>query len=204
VNSLVVYCHPNPDSFIAAMRERVVTALTDAGHDVRLTDLYGDGFDPLFSPDEHAQHREVGSHPDVAHHVADLQWCEQLVLVYPTWWSGPPAMLKGWVDRVWVRGAAWELPDGGNRLRGRLRNVRRLVVVTSHGSPKWINAVQGEAGKRLVSRTLRSTCHPLARTTWIAIYGVDRSTPGQRADFLEALPRRVAGRRRRVRTAAGG
>ncbi|MFV0306479.1 MAG: NAD(P)H-dependent oxidoreductase [Desertimonas sp.] len=194
MNTLVVYCHPNPESFIAAARDVVVDALRADGDDVRLTDLYAEGFEPVFSADEHEHHLDIGGHPDVERHVADLQWCERLVLVYPTWWSGQPAMLKGWIDRVWVRGAVWELPTEGKRIEGRLRDLRRLVVVTTHGSPKWVNALQGEPGKRVVSRTLRAVCHPLARTRWIALYGLDRASDADRAAFLRSLPRRVTRR----------
>ena len=197
MRSLVVYTHPDPSSYCAALRDKVVAGLTAAGHEVRVTDLYAEGFDPLFTAAEHAAHLDVGAHPHAAAHVADLQWCDQLVLVYPTWWSGQPAMLKGWIDRVWVRGATWELPAGGNRLQGRLRNVRSLVVVTTHGSSKWVNVLQGEPGKRTVSRTLRAVCHRRARTTWIALYGVDRSSLEHRQAFLDAIPRRLASRRLR-------
>jgi len=197
VRSLVVYAHPDPSSYCAALRDKVVAGLAAAGHELRVTDLYAEGFDPLFTAAEHAAHLDVGAHPHAAAHVADLQWCDQLVLVYPTWWSGQPAMLKGWIDRVWVRGATWELPAGGNRLQGRLRNVRSLVVVTTHGSSKWVNVLQGEPGKRTVSRTLRAVCHRRARTTWIALYGVDRSSLEDRQAFLDAIPRRLASRRLR-------
>lgn len=191
MRSLVVYCHPDPASFAAVARDIAVAALRGAGDEVRLIDLYVDGFDPVFSSGEHERHREVGGHPDVDRYVSDLAWCQRLVLVYPTWWSGPPAMLKGWIDRVWVRGPVWELPEGGGRLRGRLRNLRQLVVVTTHGSPRWVNMLQGEPGKRVVSRTLRAVCHPLARSRWIALYGMDGATPAQREAFLARLPRRV-------------
>ena len=191
MKSLVIYCHPDPPTWGAAARPGGGDTRTAAGDEVRLTDLYADGFDPVFSSSEHERHLEVGGHPGVARYVADLAWCERLVLVYPTWWSGQPAMLKGWIDRVWVRGPVWELPADGNRVRGRLRNVRRLVVVTTHGSPKWVNVLQGEPGKRVVSRTLRAVCHPLARTRWIALYGVDRATPEQRTAFLAKLPHRL-------------
>lgn len=189
MRTLVVYCHPDPSSFVAAVHERAVATLRDRGHEVRTTDLYASGFDPLFSADERDRHVEVGAHPSVVSHVADLQWCQRLVLVYPTWWSGQPAMLKGWIERVWVRGAAWDLPVGGNRLRGRLKNVRRLVAITTHGSSKLVNSVQGEPGKRVLTRTLRAVCHPLARTQWIAMYGVDTATDVERRAFLDTVAR---------------
>lgn len=189
---LVVYCHPNPTSFVAALRDRVLAGLAAGGHEVRLTDLYAEGFEPVLSAAERAAHLDPPStKPAIAPYVDDLRWCEALVLVYPTWWSGQPAMLKGWIDRVWVNGVAWELPPGANRLRPLLRNLRRIVAVTTHGSPKHINALEGEGGKRVVTRSLRVLCHPFARTRWIAMYGLDTASADQRQRFLERVERRL-------------
>lgn len=190
--ALVVYAHPLDDSFVAAVRDRAVAVLSSGGAEVRLSDLYADGFDPTFSATERDRHLEVGCDPSIASYADDLQWCDTVVLVYPTWWSGQPAMLKGWMDRVWVNGVAWTLPDGANRLRPALRNVRRLVAVTTHGSSKFINTVEGESGKRTLTRSLRSMCHPLARTTWIAMYGIDNASADDRAAFLDRVERRLS------------
>ena len=187
--ALVLYCHPLEESFVAAVRDRAVGALVAGGAEVRLTDLYADGFDPAFSADERANHLVAGIDPTIASYADDLQWCDTLVLVYPTWWSGQPAMLKGWMDRVWVNGVAWTLPDGANRLRPGLRNIRRLLAVTTHGSSKFVNAIEGESGKRTLTRGLRTMCHPLARTTWLALYGVDNATDDQRTAYLDRVER---------------
>lgn len=189
--ALVVYCHPSDESFVAAIRDRVVVGLTSGGAEVRVTDLYADGFDPTFSATERAHHLEPGTDASISSYADDLKWCETLVLVYPTWWSGQPAMLKGWMDRVWANDVAWTLPDGANRLRPGLRNIRRLVAVTTHGSSKFINMVEGESGKRTVTRSLRTMCHPLARTDWIAMYGVDNATEQRRHAFLDRAERRL-------------
>jgi NAD(P)H dehydrogenase (quinone) len=191
VRTLVVTCHPLPDSFTAAVAERAVATLRGRGDELRVTDLYAEGFDPLFTATERERHLDPGPDPAVAHHAADLKWCERLVLVYPTWWSGQPAMMKGWIDRVWVRDVAFDLPPESNRLHARLRNVRRLVAITTHGSSKFVNTVQGEGGKRTVTRTLRAVCHPLARTTWIAMYEVDTATDSQRRAFLDRVERKL-------------
>ncbi len=188
---LVVHCHPLADSFITSAQRRVLTALDRSRSDVRVHDLYADGFVPELTADEHRSHLEPGVSPDLVRYADDLTWCDTLILVYPTWWSGQPAMLKGWFDRVWASGVAWDLPDGANRLRPRLHDVRRLVAVTSHGSSKFVNALQGEGGKRTLSRSLRAMCHPLARTTWLALYGIDRSSESQRTAFLDRVERRI-------------
>ncbi len=190
--ALVVYCHPLEDSFVAAVRDRAVAALVAGGADVRVDDLHAERFDPTFSAAERAAHLESSADPTIQRYVDNLLWCDTLVLVYPTWWSGQPAMLKGWMERVWVCGVAWDLPDGADRLRPRLKNVRRLVAVTTHGSSKLVNAVEGEAGKRTLTRSLRAMCHPLARTQWIAMYGIDTSTDGERAKFLASVDRKLA------------
>ncbi len=114
------------------------------------------------------------------------------MLVYPTWWSGQPAMLKGWIDRVWVAGVAWELPVGANVLRPLLRNIRRIVVVTGHGSSKFVNALEGEGGKRTVTRSLRAMCSRRTRTRWCAIYGLDNASEAARERFLSKVARTMS------------
>jgi len=187
----VIFCHPCSDGFIPAALDRVQVGLRSAGADVRTHDLYREGFVPEFSADEHRHHLDPGVSTELGEHADDLRWCDTLVLVYPTWWSGQPAMLKGWIDRVWASGVAWELPDGANRLRPTLNNVRRLVAVTSHGSSKALNSLQGEGGKRTLFRSLRAMCHPLTRTHWLAFYGIDDDNAARRTAFLDGLAGRV-------------
>jgi putative NADPH-quinone reductase len=194
VRALVVHAHPLQESFGAALRDVAVRSLCAAGHHVDLIDLHDLGFDPRLTREEWSAHRAPGSSrtADVRDHGARLQAAHMLVLVYPTWWGGPPAILKGWFDRVWIEGVAYDLPAGTDRVRPLLRNLRRLVVVTSHGSSKWINLIEGEPGKHLVRRQLRALCHPLARTRWIAMYGMDTADDAARRAFLARVERRLS------------
>lgn len=193
VKALVVSVHPRTDSLTAAALERALATLRDGRHTVTLIDLYAEGFDPLLSEDEHRRHRDPpGTKPQIADHVALVRACEMLVLVYPTWWGAQPAMLKGWFERVWVNGVAAEVHDDGRPPSPLLTNIKRIVVVTTHGSPKWINAVEGEAGKRFAKRSLRASVNRRCRVHWIAFYGVDRSTHEQRTRFLDRVSRRLA------------
>ncbi len=188
---LVIYAHPYPDSLIGAAQSSFVDELTSAGHMVRVTDLYALKFDPVMSAIERRDHRLPGAPEQLETHAEDLRWCDTLALIYPTWWSGQPAILKGWIDRVWTSGVAWELPEGANRLRPLLTNITRIIVITSHGSRKWTNALQGEAGKRTALRSIRVLCHWRCRTSWWAIYGVDSASAMKTATFLASLRRRV-------------
>jgi len=189
---LVVYCHPNPSSFTAAARDRALAALEGEGLDVRLVDLYADGFDPTLSCEERPVHKQPGIAPELEHYADDLRWARVLVLVYPTWWSGQPAMLKGWIDRVWVAGVAWELPEGADVVRPLLRNIRRIVVITGHGSSKLVNALEGESGKRTVTRSMRAMCSRRARTTWCAMHGLDNADASARERFLAKVERTMS------------
>jgi putative NADPH-quinone reductase len=184
VRVLLVYCHPVPDSYAAHLRDVSLAALEQAGHLVDLCDLYDEGFDPVLSLQERLSHHDAPeTKPHVAAYAERLRAAEALVFVYPTWWSGPPAMLKGWWDRIWVEGVAYTLPEGTNRVRGNLRHIRKLVVVSTHGSSKAINVLEGQNGKRQIGRTVRVLCHPLTRTRWVALYGIDRATPERLARF---------------------
>lgn len=188
MNVLVVHAHPNPDSFAAEILHRVESGLASGSATVRIRNLYAEGFEPCLSLDERQRHLDPPStKPDLSSHFDDLRWCDTIVFVHPTWWGSQPAMLKGWFDRVLVRGIAWDLPEGARRLRPGLGNVRRLVTVTTHGSSRFFNALQGVPGKRIVNRSLRAICHPLCRTRWIAMYRLDTSTNSQRSDFLDRV-----------------
>lgn len=189
---LVISCHPLDDSLVAAVLTRTLDTLERSPAEVRHRDLYAEGFVPELSAHEHRTHTTPGVGDDLRDHADDLRWADIFVFVYPTWWGGQPALLKGWIDRVFAAGVAWELPEGADRLVPRLRHVRRIVAITTHGSSKPINALQGEPGKRVLSRSIRVLCHPLARTSWIALYGVDTSTSDERARFLDKVERRVA------------
>jgi putative NADPH-quinone reductase len=136
---LVLYAHPLPDSFAAALHRTILAALRQRGHEVDDCDLYAEGFDPVLSAAERAAYNTP--HPDlsgVADHVARLRAAEAVVLCFPTWWYGLPATLKGYFDRVWAQGVAFRLPPGGGAIRPALTNIGKFWVVTTYGAPWWL------------------------------------------------------------------
>lgn len=192
MNILVVHAHPDPQSFNAAICARVVSTFERRGHVVHVDDLYADEFQPRLTAEEHEQQFTPGVDPSLQRYADNLRWCDALVFVYPTWWSGPPAMLKGWMDRVFARGVAWDLPVGASSVRGRLRNVKRIVGVTTYGSSRRVNMLEGEAGKRIIRRTVRALCNPMTRTTWLALYSIDTSSHDDRIEFLKQIDTRLS------------
>lgn len=192
MRALVVYAHPVPESFVAAVRDATLDALRRSGHEVRLLDLYAEGFDPVMGPEERRRyHDPVVNEQPVAEHLALIQWCEILVLVYPTWWFGLPAILKGWLDRVWVPHATFIIPTAEHGPLPAMTHIRKLAAVTTCGATWLVSKWVGEPGRRTVMRGIRSLCHPRCRTTYIATYKMDSSTPDSRARYLAKVRRKI-------------
>jgi NAD(P)H dehydrogenase (quinone) len=183
---LVVYCHPCPESFTAAVRDRAVTALQAAGHEVKVLDLHGVGFDPVMSAEERRGYHTPGANEvPVAERLGELTWCEGLLFVYPTWWYGLPAMLKGWLDRVWVPYATFEMPKPGKPIGRVLANIRFIGAISTLGSPWWWwRFWMSEPGRRTLLRGLPPLVSPKCRTMWLALHRMDSASDGQRAAFL--------------------
>jgi NAD(P)H dehydrogenase (quinone) len=189
---LVIYCHPRPDSFSAALRDVAVDGLTAAGHSVELRDLYADAFDPVLSTQQRGVYfNEADSVIGVEDHVASLRQAEGLVLVYPTWWFGMPAMLKGWFDRVWLPGVAFHL-GGPKVMVPLLTNIRRIGVVTTYGSPWWLLWWVGWPDRRVVRRGLRPLCAAGCRIHWLGLTRMDVDNATRRRRFLSNVRQRLS------------
>ncbi|MGD1924763.1 MAG: NAD(P)H-dependent oxidoreductase [Paracoccaceae bacterium] len=186
---LVVYCHPNPKSFNAAIRDLVVERAKAVGAEIQVLDLYAEGFDPLLSLAEFEIYETVPDNTStVARHVEAIRWCDTLIFVYPTWWYAHPAMLKGWLDRVLLPGVAGEMPDGGD-IRPTLTHITRLGVFTTCGASWWLTRFIGFPGRRVILRGIRILCAKRCRTTFLAHYLMDASTPKTRDKHLMRVRR---------------
>ena len=189
---LVVFAHPRPDSFGAALRHAAVEALAGAGHQVDLLDLYATRFDPVLSAEEHAAYYDLGrNRAGIEDHIARLERAQGLVLLYPTWWFGFPAMLKGYFDRVWVPGAAFEM--GRFAPRRKLQNIVKFAAITTHGSPWWyVRVYLRDPTYRLLQRGFAALFHPGCKTLYLELYGMDRTSDQRRRRFIERVRRDLA------------
>ncbi|MCY3879240.1 MAG: NAD(P)H-dependent oxidoreductase [Rhodobacteraceae bacterium] len=188
---LLVYCHPEPASFTAAIRDLVCARLDRAGAEFRQLDLYQESFDPVLSRGALAAYSDPSKNrATVEAHVANIEWSDSLIFIYPTWWYGMPAMLKGWLDRVFLPGSAFHLPGPGEQaIRPGLRHINRIAVFTTCGASWLWTQIIGSPGKRILLRGLRSICARHSRTEFAAHYSMDSSTPESRARHLEKVSR---------------
>ena len=189
---LVVLAHPTSDSFSHAVADRACVGLRGAGHDVQVLDLYALGFRAAMSRDDHvAYHSDHPTiDPMVADHGALILRSDALVFVYPTWWSSMPAILKGWLERVMVPGVAFVFNDKG-KVRPGLTNVRRIVGISTYGSPRSYVRVINDNGRRTLTRALRLNTGLRTRTSWLGLYAIDSATPAQRTEFLDNVEQKM-------------
>lgn len=128
---LVVFAHPRRDSYTGRVLDALVEGLGRAGHEIELADLYAEGFQPLLIPEDYAQWEGRPMPEDVLREQARVDRSDGIALVFPIWWWSMPAMLKGWFDRVFSAGWAYEEEHDpeGSLLRG-----RKFVLVCPAGS----------------------------------------------------------------------
>ena len=192
---LVVFAHPLPDSYGAAVHRTVLDSLRQAGHEVRDIDLYAIGFNPVLSPDERRNYiaNTQANIDALDEHVQALRWADALILVYPTWWYGPPAILKGWLDRTMLPTVAFKV--GGHRfsaIKGCLDNIRCFVGVTTSGSPWWWLRVIGDPGRSLFLKGMRPLFARRCQTRWLQLHSMNFATAAQRETFLTRVQRALS------------
>ena len=178
----LVHCHPLSESLGAHLAGRTAQMLLEAGHRVDRLDLYAHGFSPVLTAEERRSHYgEPLTLPDVAPLQERLADAEHLVLVFPTWWFSLPAMLKGWFDRVWAPGFAYQ---HGTPIRPGLNHLRSVTVITTLGSPWWIDRlVMRQPVRRVLKTALIGACAPKARFTMLSLHGAEAVSKDRVAAF---------------------
>ena len=205
---LIVFAHPEHQSFNGALFRAAVETLTAAGHEVKTSDLYAMGFNPasdrhnfitLKDPDYFKQQVEemhatetYGFAEDVESEISKLEWCELMIWQFPLWWFSLPAILKGWVDRVFAMGRTY----GGGRIydNGMLKGKRALLSLTT-GGPAAAYLKGGHQGDiQAILRPIQRGMLQFLGFTVLApqiTYGPVRLEPDARAEVLAAYAERL-------------
>ncbi|WP_054783059.1 NAD(P)H-dependent oxidoreductase [Pseudovibrio denitrificans] len=193
MHALIVYCHPNTESFSKAVLEQVVTTLNHQQISFDVIDLYEDDFQPVLTKSELDNYLDTAQNQQgIEHHIDALKRCDTLIFIYPTWWYGLPAMIKGWLDRVFVPGVAFRLTEEG-AIKPNLQNIKKLAVFTTCGAPRWLSFLMGTPGRKTILRGVRLLCSPWVKTRYAAHYNMDSSTDTSRSRHLKVIERKTRG-----------
>jgi NAD(P)H dehydrogenase (quinone) len=188
---LYLYAHPLPESFHHAIREEARAGLREAGHEVDLCDLYAEGFDPVLSV---AERRGYHALPDnrvpCEAYIARVERAEALVLSFPTWSFGLPAILKGFFDRVFIPGVSFTLVDGV--ARPNLTHIRKIAGISTYGRPWWNAVYVCDPPRMAVTRYLKALTGWKASVEYHALYDMNRASDAKRAAFLAKVRRTMA------------
>jgi NAD(P)H dehydrogenase (quinone) len=189
VRLLLVLAHPLKNSFNSAVAETAREALSASGHEVDWLDLYGEDFDPRLTAAERTTYfADPFDGSAVAPLIARLRTADGLVLVFPQWWFGFPAILKGFFDRVFAPGVAFAHSDSGGIVRG-LSNIRLLYALTTTGSPWWVARLVGNPVHRTLRRVIVPMCAKGTRFRMIGLHDMDRVRGSKRRAHLERVRR---------------
>ncbi len=183
--AMVLFAHPCRESFSAALHQRVVGSLQDRGWEVDDCDLYAEGFSPILTEAERRGYHDVPENTGpVAPYVERLQAADALVMVFPVWNFGYPAMLKGFLDRVFLPGVSFRLEDG--HVRPNLTKIRRLAAVTTYGGTRLRATLCGDPPRKCVTRAVWHVCRP-RKMRYLALYDMNRADDARRARFLSRV-----------------
>lgn len=188
MRTLIVLAHPLSESFAHAAAGRIRATLEGRGFEIDLMDLYAEGFDPRLAAHERRAYftppYDVGA---IAPYASRLQASQKLVLVFPQWWFGVPAILKGFFDRALAPGVAFEHRPG-SRLTPLLTQIDAFWIVTSTGAPWWATRlVMGDPVRRQLARGVKPWICPKARFRMLSLHDMDRMTPRRGEKFLTRL-----------------
>ena len=194
MHAAVVVAHPSDDSYTCALAARAVAGLRAGGHTVEVLDLYRAGFRTAMSAAERTAYHgdDPILDPLVALHADVVGRAGLLVFVYPTWWSGLPAIMKGWLERVMVPGVGFRFDERSGKVKPGLEHVRRIVGISTYGSPHPYVLAVNDNGRRILTRALRVSCGLRTRATWLGLYAIDTSSPEDRAEFAALVERTMA------------
>lgn len=188
---LVIFAHPVETSYQTALHQVTVESLKTAGHEVDDCNLYAENFDPVLRREERLAYHDVSiNRQPVASYVDRVLAADALVLVYPVWNFGFPAIMKGFFDRVFLPGVSFEMKDGG--VKPSLQTIRKMTAITTYGATNFHAFLAGDPPKKIVTRALRALIKPGAPVRYLAQYNMNNATPDTRARFLGIVKSHLA------------
>lgn len=163
MNILMITAHPNPHSLTTEISKQVQNSI-DTSHNLKVLNLYQEQFDPVLKFDDQHLRRDLAFDPETARYRDLVAWADQFIFIFPIWWGGMPAILKGFIDRVFVAGFAYHYTKTG--LKGHL-NAKAWIIMT-HNTPSFLVPFTQDYGKVLKGQILKPCGIAPVRVTQIA------------------------------------
>ena len=175
MRTLIVYAHPCAESFSAAIHGTVLKALTDRGWQIDDCDLNAEGFQPVMTVEERRDYHKIPDNTSpVETYVKRLLAAEALIMIFPIWNFGYPAILKGFLDRVFLPGVTFKLKDG--EVQPGLTNIKRLAAFTTYGGTRMRALITGDPPRKCVTRAIRYACG-WPKTLYFGLYDMNNNGP---------------------------
>ena len=188
---LYLYCHPLADSYHAGIKTAAVAALQAAGHEVDLCDLYAEGFEPVLTAEMRRDYHDTAlNQKGLESHIARLHRAEALVVQFPTWCFGMPAMLKGYFDRLIMPGVAFDLSDPAD-VKPMLAHIRVIHGIVTYGRPRYVALYMGDPPRKAVTRYLPWFTGRKARTRYHALYHMNVASLTKREAFISHVAQQM-------------
>lgn len=185
MRALILFAHPCEESFGAALHAKVVETLTERGWDVDDCNLYAENFQPVLTTEERrGYHDEPDNCGPVQPYVDRLRAAEALIFSFPVWNFGYPAILKGFLDRVFLPGVSFKIVDG--KVAPNLQNIKKLAAVTTYGGTRMRAFGAGDPPRKHFTRAVWHVTRP-DKMKYLALYDMNRASDAKRARFLDKV-----------------
>lgn len=148
---LIIYAHPNQDSLNSQFKKTVVQELETQGHEIIVRDLYRINFNPILSSDDIVGQISGELEDDIVREQKFLTWADAITFIHPIWWTGLPAILKGYIDRVFTYGFAYRYDEGIQK--GLLKGKPTIIINTQGKSHQEYRAIGMDKALKLTSET---------------------------------------------------
>lgn len=174
-DTLVILAHPGENSLSRLFAGDIIKSVESTGRSVRFVDLYAENFDPALTRAERlGYYTDTPVLASISDHAEALVAARTLVLVFPTWWFGMPAILKGWIDRVFAPQVAFDHAKNFGPIRPGLATLENVLVITTLGAPWWIDwFIMRRPVRRVLKTAVFGLCAPQAKFRMLSLYSAE-------------------------------
>lgn len=192
MRALVIYAHPDNESLNAAIHQEILAALVAAGHEIDDLDLYAERFDPVLSLEERRSYFDPEKNRErVGGYAARIEKADALIFCFPTWCLGPPAILKGFFDRVMVPGVSFKV-EGDGSLSPNLRHIKRVAAIVTYGRSRSILSWFGDPPRRMMTRYIKWFISKDAKIRYLGLYNLHKPNDRKNQRFLRKIRRVIS------------